>query len=394
MKLLLIKFGKAVSAIRRDGLLVGGRRIFDYTGNFFRAMFGVGSGDVLIISSGVGDSAHYRAYSHAEELNIHGIAASTTIQDNPRLLAYADQFKIFIFQRTISTPALSKLIGKIKDQGKVIIFETDDLVFDPKYIQTTEMYQQEMTDFEKKQYEKGVGEEILNDPYVKVCTTSTGYLAKILEGYGKQVFVVKNKLMEWEVEEANRLLKELPVPTDDAIKIGYFSGTASHNRDFATITDALVEVMKNYPLTKLLLAGSLETESKLNELKDRIIRLSLVTRKKYYQNVSLADIAIAPLTPGDPFCEAKSELKFFEAGILKVPTVAVDNQTFREAIADGVDGFLAKDTAEWVEKLEKLITDADLRKSMGEKARTKTLAEYTTRDSHNEEYYNYLRSRL
>ena len=45
-------------------------------------------------------------------------------------------------------------------------------------------------------------------------------------------------------------------------------------------------------------------------------------------------------------------------------------------------------------KLEKLITDESLRKSMGEKAREKTLRDYTNKNSHNEEYYKYLRSKL
>ena len=51
-----------------------------------------------------------------------------------------------------------------------------------------------MNILERKQYEKGVGEEILKDPYVKICTTTTSYLARILESYGKKVFVSKNKL--------------------------------------------------------------------------------------------------------------------------------------------------------------------------------------------------------
>jgi len=33
----------------------------------------------------------------------------------------------------------------------------------------------------------------------------------------------------------------------------------------------------------------------------------------------------------------------------------------------------------------------NLRREMGQKARGKALAEYTNKNSHNEEYYNYLR---
>jgi glycosyltransferase involved in cell wall biosynthesis len=87
-------------------------------------------------------------------------------------------------------------------------------------------------------------------------------------------------------------------------------------------------------------------------------------------------------------------LKFIEAGIVGVPTVAAATQTFQEAIEDGADGFVASNTEEWIEKLEKLILDENLRRNMGKEAREKTLREYTTKNSHNSEYYNYLRSKL
>ena len=79
---------------------------------------------------------------------------------------------------------------------------------------------------------------------------------------------------------------------------------------------------------------------------------------------------------------------------MKVPTVAVRNQTFSEAIEDCVDGFLAGNTQEWVEKIGKLVEDEDLRREMGEKAREKVLRDYTNKNSHNEEYYNYLKKKI
>ena len=119
----------------------------------------------------------------------------------------------------------------------------------------------------------------------------------------------------------------------------------------------------------------------------------LFSRKweKYLENIAGVDVNIAPLEIGNPFCESKSELKFFEAGIVGVPTVAVKNRTFSEAIKDGMDGFLAGNMDEWIEKLEKLVTNENLRREMGHKAREKSLQNYTNKNSHNEGYYNYLR---
>lgn len=411
MNLFLIKLGKAFVAIKRDGLIVGGRRVLSYLVTFLKTIFSFSSGDVLFITGGVGDSANYRSYNVAEELNLHGIKASVMIQDNPFLPMFADKFKVFVFHRALVTPSAAKLVDNIKKQNKEIIFETDDLVFDTKYMHATDSYSK-MSYFEKKQYEKGVGEEILKDDYVKVCTTSTSYIAKILEGYGKKVFIAPNKLSNKDleitnvilserkrVEESNdnkirSLVRQLADRDDKVIKIGYFSGTMSHNRDFATITDALMFILEKYPQASLVLAGPLDIENKLNKFKDRIEKSPFAPRNRHFANIANIDINIVPLEINDPYCESKSELKFFEAGILNVPTVAVCNQTFSGAITDGVDGFLAGNTNEWVEKLSKLIEDKNLRKSMGGKAREKALADYTNKNSHNEEYYNYLRSKL
>jgi len=394
MKLILIKIGKAFKTLQRDGFIRGGRRIL----KAFFAMFGrVGSGDVLFITGGVGDSALFRTRHYGEELELNGLKCSVTVQDNPFLLSYADKFKIFIFHRTLFSPSVKKLIEKIKNQNKKIIFETDDLVFDPKYLKFMDYFKQ-MNAFEKKLYENGVGGEILKDPYVKVCTTTTFYLADKLKEYGKKVFIVPNKLSKSDVEICEKILSDRKQKSVDGeqkkIRLGYFSGTISHNKDFATITDALMEIMKKYPQVELFLVGPLDIENKLSEFKDRIGQFPYVPRSKHFKNISQIDINLAPLEIGNYFCEAKSELKFFEAGILEIPTIASATETFKKAILDGIDGFVASDTGEWINSLEKLILSPELRSTMGLKARQKALEQYTTQTAKNEEYYAYLRSKM
>jgi O-antigen biosynthesis protein len=393
MKSFLVKIGKAYKTLKNNGIISGGKLVWLHLVNFFKNLLPKGGGDILIVTGGVGDSAFYRATSQKEELFLHGFRCETTIIEDPFLLSYADKFKIFIFHRTLYTKRIKRFIEQLKEKKREIIFDTDDLIFDSKLFHKTDSYQ-EMNTLEKRQYEKGVGEEIINDPYVKVCTASTSYLAKILESYGKKVFVSKNKLTNHEVDVAENILKNFKKEKNQRIKIGYFSGTMTHNKDFATITDAIMKIMEKYPQVDLYLAGYLEEDHVLNKYKSRITKLPFVPRNQYYENIFKVDINLAPLVEGDPFCESKSELKFFEPGILKVPTVAVRNQTFFEAITDGINGFLADDQDEWIEKISRLIEDGNLRKSIGEKAYEKVLKDYTNKNSQNEEYYNYLRSKI
>ena len=139
MKLLLIKIGKAWNVIKRDGFWRGGKRVILAFFGLFRR---VDPGDILFVCNGVGDSARYRTTYVAEELASKGFSVSVTLQDNPFLLSYGDKFSIFVFHRILYTPSVAKLIEKIRHQKKEIIFDADDLIFDPQFLPFMNEYDQ------------------------------------------------------------------------------------------------------------------------------------------------------------------------------------------------------------------------------------------------------------
>lgn len=393
----LIKLGKVWSAIRNEGVFRGGKRV---ALSFFSLFQRVGSGDVLFIASGVGDSARYRCSHVAEALRLHGFKTAVTTQDNPFLSRYTEKFSVFVLHRTSWTPSVKKFLDRAKAQKKTVIFDTDDLIFDGELFKKTAAFRA-MNALEKKQYERGIGIEFLEDPFVEVATTSTAFLAEKLQKFGKRVFVIPNCLSEEDVKNAEAILevrirnKGLGNAREKAdIIIGYFSGSTGHDWDFATAANVLAELLETHPSLRLFIGGPLALPEILEKYLGRITRVPYAPRAAHFENLACVDINIAPLETGDPFCEAKSELKFFEAGIVGVPTVAAATQTFREAIVDGIDGFVAKDKNEWREKLERLILDADFRKVMGKKARETALQNYTTKNAENNEYYNFLKSRV
>ncbi len=394
MNLWRIKLGKAWNVLKRDGLWRGGMRVLTAFGQLFRR---VRPGDILFISNGVGDSARYRTVHVAEELEQAHFQTAVTVQDNPFLSSYADQFSVFVFHRVLYTDQIASFVARLKALGKTIVFETDDLVYDPEFLRHMDYYTQ-MNPWEKKLYEHGLGGEILSDPYVEVATTTTSFLADKLRERGKQAFVVRNKLSKqdllWAADALAKKANSYKLSANHPLRIGYLSGTPSHNKDFATITQALVSILERYPAVRLVLAGPLDTESALQRFADRIERVPFVPRGELFGVIASLDINLAPLEMGNPFCESKSELKWFEAGIVGVPTVATATQTFREAITDGVDGYVASTESEWQEKLARLITDSEARQAMGAQARQIVLARYTTIGAGNTEYYDYLRSKV
>lgn len=381
--------GKIRSIFRQEGFFCGLKKIMTV---FFSMLRPAGAGDVLFISSGiVGDSSRYRVLNVAEELRLHGFKCSSVVQEYPMLMSCADKFNIFVFHKVSYIPQIRKFIKKLKEENKEIIFETDDLLFDPGYIKQQDFFKN-ANEFEKKFFENGIGGEILRDPYVKVCTTSTVFLAEKIREYGKKVFVVSNKLSEKDIEIAAKI-RNSELKIRNSVRIGYFSGTSSHNKDFTTITGSLMQIMEKHENVELFLAGPLDIGNRLNKFSSRIRQLPFVPREKHFANIANVDINLVPLEIGNPFCESRSELKFFEAGIMKIPTIAASTQTFREAIEDGIDGFVASGEKEWFEKIERLIIDENLRKEIGERACKKAIEKYSIKNSNNEEYYSYLKNK-
>jgi glycosyltransferase involved in cell wall biosynthesis len=85
------------------------------------------------------------------------------------------------------------------------------------------------------------------------------------------------------------------------------------------------------------------------------------------------DVNIAPLELDNPFNEAKSELKWFEAALVEVPTIASATGPFRAAIEHSRTGMLAASGSDWSDCLTALVDDPELRNRIGAAARTEVL---------------------
>lgn len=90
------------------------------------------------------------------------------------------------------------------------------------------------------------------------------------------------------------------------------------------------------------------------------------------------DIGIMPL-PDDEWARGKCGLKGLQYMALGIPTLMSPVGVNTEIIRDGHDGFLPSTTEEWVEKLSRLVEDAELRGRMGMAARRTVEDRYSLR---------------
>jgi glycosyltransferase involved in cell wall biosynthesis len=391
----LIKIKKGSDILKRDGFWNGikyiGERIFRVLKMWLRWP----KGEIIFISGLTGAVALYRTDYIAEELKECGFTTGVLYEDDPFLITKIKEAKVIILNRVAYNNNIKILLNHSEKNKQTIIYDTDDLIFDIELLKKTSSYKK-LNNLEKKQYQKNAGLEILQSKQLSAVTTATSFLAEKLKKFNKPVFVVKNKLskreLRWTREARKKYLRR--INKDEDIKLGYFSGSISHDKDFAVILPALRTILTRYHNVKLCLVGYLEVGDEFyEEFKRQIIQLPFVPRSKHYQNIAEVDINLVPLEMND-FCQAKSELKFFEAGIIGVPTIATKNKTFSEAIDDGKNGILASSTDEWVQCLERLIDDKCLRIAIGEKARQKVLKKYLTNSGDNGGYYKFLKEAI
>jgi hypothetical protein len=186
----------------------------------------------------------------------------------------------------------------------------------------------------------------------------------IPNGYSRQTY------------ETSRLARLSAKKDDGYFRIGYATGSRTHQKDFAVATPAIAAVMAQYPHTRLILFEHtiiLSEFPELLEFQSRIEWRQFCPLSELPYEYAAFDICIAPLEVGNRFCEAKSELKFFEAALVGVPTVASPTHPYRQVIRHGENGFLATDAESWRRCLSLLIENAELRNRIAEAARRDAL---------------------
>jgi glycosyltransferase involved in cell wall biosynthesis len=335
--------------------------------------------NVLFVSGIAGDTRRYRCLHHQEQLALHGIAS--TLRDANDLAAYVDiaTHDLLVLHRTALTPLVADLIELAHLRGVPVIFETDDLIFEPELYGSIALLDTLSPDAASRFRESlhGQAQCFAHSDFV---LTTTDYLAAAVARHGKRVFVQRNACsaeMLRNAENAYRLRNEAAGERqDDAVVIGYFSGSGSHNRDFALVTPTLVDVMRRYPQVWLHIGGQLDLDRRFQPFGDRIRRSPYVAWQALPNLVAKVDINLAPLELDNPFCQAKSEIKYTEAALVGAPTIASPTEAFVYAIRDGETGLLAHDEASWLDALTRLVESPEERRRLGEAARRHVYAEY------------------
>ena len=277
-------------------------------------------------------------------------------------------------------PYTARIIGKAKEFGKFVHYDTDDLL--------TELYDGHRL---KQVYEdKGLSEitKFIYSHSNLVTVTQRKFAERVKEFCGGVLAVVKNAI-DYELPCWNA--PKVPPRNKKVVRIGW-AGGIHHEEDvkeFAGVPHMVnqrvgrenvewhffgkppvnpdepqkddqwqLDVWDNYK--NILLRG-------FRGHKNWFIHNALPS-DDYGRLFTIIDIAIAPLQM-NAFNDSKSEIKVAECGRYKVPLIASNVGCYDETIFNGKTGYLVDpkaSKAEWTKVLTKVIKDKVLRRKMGE----------------------------
>lgn len=305
----------------------------------------------------------YRVLNKAEQLRKHGFEVKVVNLSDFQLSMAQNASHIIIYRSPIS-PELLRLCHLAKDYGKPVFFDIDDLVFDTVYTDQLS-YTQGLNQVEKGNYDAGVRNYGYMLENCDGAITSTNQLQEELKKYQSTVLLNRNLASDELISISSQFLKDYS-QVSDVVKIGYFSGSISHNENFELIKPAIKQLLKKYSNVQLHIVGILDIPKDMKPFGNQIVTHDYVDWDKLPALISEVDINLAPLVDSI-FNRAKSEIKWIEAALVKVPTVASKIGAFSDEVVDGGTGLLATDD-EWFDKLESLVLSLELRQKLAESA--------------------------
>jgi glycosyltransferase involved in cell wall biosynthesis len=336
---------------------------------------GANEKDVLFVYDEPGAWTRYRCEHGAEELRLLGVACDVVQTARADLSAAVDRYETFVLNRVEWRPEVETFVERARAHGRAIVFDTDDLIFEPGLIGHFAAFDGWPEQERRREAEKLARyRETLRACDAAVVTTKP--LAGFAERHVGRVEVVFNAVSREMVRLADRARRRQS--SSDVVTIAYLSGTRSHNRDFLQAEDAVLWALETYPRTRFLAVGKLDLDESYARWGERVARIPLQSWQALPKLLAGVDINLAPLEPANPFTECKSCAKYLEAALVGVPTIASPRPDFVRAIEDGRNGLLAESLDEWREALRRLIESPRVQSDLGEAARADVRARHTT----------------
>lgn len=329
---------------------------------------------VLFVSgSGSGNTLRYRVRYAEEALRSTGVRTAAVHFTEPQLQSWAERADAVVLYRTPASRRVLRFIEHARTRlGLPVSFDIDDRVFLAEHIEHVPFLER-LPPSKRALFEADAERRGRCVPFVD---RATGTTVPVVEDYADLTSAPAEVLPNGVTATALALADAARRSTaPGTVRIGYFSGSATHDDDWAVAEPAVVELLRSHPHVELWLVGPLRPSSALDAVADQVRDLDTVPWQQLPSLLASVDLCLAPLDV-TPFTEGKSAIKWLEAALVRTPTLATATRPFRDAVVEGTDALLVPDGGDWLEPLTRLVGDADLRCALGEAAREGALTRF------------------
>ncbi|MBR1376733.1 MAG: glycosyltransferase [Bacilli bacterium] len=359
--------GKTKSTLKNEGVVSLTKKTLKFTGYKVASMnskYDRGFKDILFINGcSLPHPQRYRVTHQMEQLEAYGVSCDKVDYDK-LTLDYLKRYRGFVFYRCPVLPIIEEFIKLAKENNKTCFYDIDDLVYDTKYTDTIK-YLDEMSKEERELYDDGVRRMGRTLDLCEYGITTTKRLQNEMSKRLKEVYINRNVMSDEMLKYSMMALKNVQ-KDENKIVMGYLSGSITHNDDFKLIMPDIVKILKEYNNVYLQIVGLLDLPKEMEEVKDKVLTSPFIDYRELPRLIRSIDINLAPLETS-VFNEAKSENKWTEAALVKIPTIASNTGAFKEIIKNGETGILCNDN-EWYKNLKKLIDNKKLREEIANNA--------------------------
>lgn len=330
---------------------------------------------VLFIAGIEGAPLRYRARFAAEALELAGVKTWVRHYRSPEVAALAGMADAIVVYRVPATRQILALVAGVRDRGTPVFYDVDDLIFDPDVAATIPAVKALPMD-ERQLYDQGIRRY---RTMLEACDAFIGPTEMLVEHVTSAVGISASRW--WNgvgigpARCSDAALTRARTP--GRLRIGYMSGTNTHDYDWRHIEPAVAKVLRQRPKTELWLGGLVTPTPAIEVFADRVKRIPMLPWWELPWVLRDLDVNLAPLEPGSTFNEAKSAIKWLEAALTETVTVATPTRPFQECIVPGVNGEFATTTEEFADRILILLDDDLARKRMAKRARRDALLRWS-----------------
>ena len=243
-------------------------------------------------------------------------------------------YDVYVFHRIVAPQFLPQVI-RLKNAGKRIIWETDDLLTQiPEGNPARNQFLPNMDGF-----------NLCLELADQIVVTTEEMRKQI--PHGEKAIVLPNlvDVDEWSAPRAR----------PDGVFRVMWAGSDSHGRDLEILEPVVRELVDRHADLEFVFFGM--TPEKLQDHR-QVVSLPIGPLSQYPGICSLISphVALAPLQP-NPFNRSKSSIKWMEGALSGAVVVASPLEPYTSVINDGLNGYLADTTEDWVDILEHLYQD-------------------------------------